>query len=391
MNQDISETKALFDYVLKFDLNSIPDLNKILEKYNFNHISIDNLLHLVSSRENILIIDARSEKEFDETHIPGSINFPVLKNKERHNVGLIYKKYSPLASIKLASEYADPKIQDLKEFLKINKTQSKKIIVYCWRGGGRSKYLSKMITDCGFEPIILEGGIKSFRKAVNEFFLKEFPYRLVELSGLTGTGKTDLLRAVSDEIPIIDLEFSARHFSSLFGFVPYKIRMFTPVVSQSAFENEIFSQIITQQYKLEKHNFFLIESESKKVGEYFIPENIYSKMLDASVIISHRNIEVRINHIINDYFGSDNRGQIEMLGIFIKKERFFRQELSNKTYEFLLECINKNDTYMFTKMMINEYYDKKYKEKGKTPLTSICTDDIPSAKKELMKFLNILV
>jgi tRNA 2-selenouridine synthase len=387
MNSDITETKALFDYVLKFDLNNIPPLDSILGKYHFDFISAEELLNHIYSGDNILIIDARSEKEFEETHIPDSVNFPVLKNKERHNVGLIYKRYSPVASIRLATEYADPKLTDLNDTLKTLKAGSKKIIVHCWRGGGRSKYFSKMIIDCGYKPVILEGGIKSYRRAVNEFFAKEFPCKLIELSGLTGTGKTELLKAVSDEIPVIDLEHSARHFSSLFGDVPYKIRKLNPVVNQSAFENDIFGQVITQQIKLKNYNFFLIESESKKVGDFFIPQNIYSRMLDIPTINVYRNIDVRISHIINDYFGTDNRGLKDMLRIFVKKEAFFRKELSNKIYDFLLNCLLEKDTYLFTKMMINEYYDKKYRDKGKTPIASICTDDIPTAKKELINFL----
>jgi tRNA 2-selenouridine synthase len=387
MKSEISETKELFDYVLKFDLNNIPDLNTILNKYSFNFITIEELLKKISAGENILIIDARSEKEFEDTSIPDAVNFPVLKNKERHNVGLIYKRYSQIASIKLAAEYADPKLMVLSDFLLKNNSKSKEIIVHCWRGGGRSKYLAKMIIDCGYKPVILEGGIKSYRRAVNEFFSKDFPYKLIELSGLTGTGKSELLRALSDEFPVIDLELAARHFSSLFGHVPYKIRRFSPVHDQSAFENNLFGQIITQQKKLEKYPFFLIESESKKVGDFFIPPYIYSKMLDAPTVNIHRNIEVRINQIINDYFSINELGYKEMEKIFIKKDAFFRRELSNKIYDFLLKCLIDRNAYAFTKTIMIEYYDKKYRDKGKTPIASICTDDFSKAKKELTKFL----
>jgi tRNA 2-selenouridine synthase len=387
MTSQIKDIKTLFDYVRKFDLINIPDINTVLKNYKSNFISIEELLNLISTTKDILILDARSEKEFEETKIPNAINFPVLKNEERHNVGIVYKNYSPLAAFKLASEYADPKLKELKDFLVKQKAKSKNIIVYCWRGGGRSKYLAKMIFDCGYNPIILKGGIKSFRKAVIDFLSKDFKYKLIELTGLTGTGKTELLRAVSDEIPIIDLEFSARHFSSLFGFVPYKIRGFKPVPNQSAFENDIFSQIITQSKKLKKYPFFLIESESKKVGDFYIPQYVYFKMLEANTVNIITNIGVRINRIINDYFGSENIGLKDMEEIFIKKEAFFRRELSNKTYEYLLNCLKIKDTYSFTKVMINEYYDNKYKDKGKSPLATICLDDISHAKKELLKVL----
>ena len=34
-----------------------------------------------------LIIDVRTPREFEDDHIPGAVNMPVLDNDERHNVG----------------------------------------------------------------------------------------------------------------------------------------------------------------------------------------------------------------------------------------------------------------------------------------------------------------
>ena len=41
------------------------------------------------------IIDVRSPSEFDEDHIPGALNLPVLDDKERNQIGTVYKKKSP--------------------------------------------------------------------------------------------------------------------------------------------------------------------------------------------------------------------------------------------------------------------------------------------------------
>ena len=38
-----------------------------------------------------LIIDARSEREYEEDHIPGAINLPVVKNDEYAEVGATHK------------------------------------------------------------------------------------------------------------------------------------------------------------------------------------------------------------------------------------------------------------------------------------------------------------
>ena len=38
--------------------------------------------------EDVEIIDVRSPAEFENDHIPGSINIPILSDTERHEVGL---------------------------------------------------------------------------------------------------------------------------------------------------------------------------------------------------------------------------------------------------------------------------------------------------------------
>ena len=41
-----------------------------------------------------VIIDVRTPLEFKEDHIPGSLNYPVLTNKQRHEIGIKYKENS---------------------------------------------------------------------------------------------------------------------------------------------------------------------------------------------------------------------------------------------------------------------------------------------------------
>ena len=45
------------------------------------------------------LLDVRSEGEFAEGHIHGFQNFPILKNEERHQVGLTYKNEGQPAAI----------------------------------------------------------------------------------------------------------------------------------------------------------------------------------------------------------------------------------------------------------------------------------------------------
>ena len=382
MKEFISQ-KDIFDYVRQYDLKSLLSLKEIFSNYQFNFIDINDLQKLLF-KENYLLIDARSENEFEDTSIPTAINFPVLHNSERHNVGLVFKNYSGIAATQLATEYAVPKIEKLTQFLKDNNAENKDIIIYCWRGGGRSKYLSKMIFDLGYEPITLSKGIKSYRNMVNNLFnLNIFPVQLLELNGLTGCGKTDLINAVSENIPVLNLEKAARHFSSLFGYVPYKIRGMNKVKNQSAFENNVYGDYIFNQNCHVGKDTYIVESESKKVGDFFIPYILYKTIDNAKCINIVTSIENRVKRLANDYFINEN-GFVEMLKIFTSKEKFFRRELNNVHYNSCLESLNSGNAEQFITIMLTEYYDLKYKDKGKSPIGVVNSDDIKSATEEII-------
>ncbi|MFA5011380.1 MAG: tRNA 2-selenouridine(34) synthase MnmH [Ignavibacteria bacterium] len=376
--------KEVFDYVRTFDLCGLKPLSAQLEKYAFNFIDIDTLLeHLYD--EDTLIVDARSEKEFGETSIPTAVNFPVLNTEERHNVGIVFKNYSDLAAVELAVQYSAKKAETLNDFLEEHGANDKNIYVYCWRGGGRSKYLSKMIFDAGYKPHSLIKGIKSYRHKVNELFTAEvFPNKLIEINGLTGSGKTEIIKALHGKLPTLDLEKAARHFSSLFGFIPYKIRGYSPVHNQTAFENNVYAEYVNNRNIFGGYETYIVESESRKVGDFFIPLNLYAEIENAKVINIETSFENRVKRLKTDYFEYSS-GYADMINILKTKERFFRKEMSSVHYESCLDALNKGNAKEFISVMLEKYYDVKYKNKGKKPIAVINNGDAKEAANQIMR------
>src|SRR5699024_11596589 len=80
--------------------------------------------------------DVRSPQEFLEFHIPGSINIPLFTDEEREIVGTIYTKESPEAAKQKGLALFSTK---LPAFIAQFKLLEKEPVVYCWRGGMRSK------------------------------------------------------------------------------------------------------------------------------------------------------------------------------------------------------------------------------------------------------------
>jgi tRNA 2-selenouridine synthase len=52
------------------------------------------------------VIDARSEAEFQEDHLPGAVNWPTLNNAERHAIGTLYKQVNPFEAKKRGAALA---------------------------------------------------------------------------------------------------------------------------------------------------------------------------------------------------------------------------------------------------------------------------------------------
>lgn len=382
-------SNSIFDFVRESVSSRVPTLKDIFSKYNWKRVEVSQLFSKLFPPESTLLIDARSEKEFEDSAFPDSINFPVLNNFERHNVGLIYKKYSQSAAIWLAMQYADPKSETLQTFLNDNDAKNKTIVVYCWRGGGRSSYLAKMISDLGYIPEIITGGFKSYRRLVNSFFnFDKIPFKLIELTGLTGTGKSELIRAARDFTNVIDLEKAARHYSSLFGYVPYEIKSFSRVKNQSAFENNIFADIVNGIKSYGNfHEQYLIESESRKIGDFRLPDIIHNELQMCPCIIVKSSMEARVKRIVKDYFGKNNEGVEPMLKILTKSERYFRAKLSNSIYEDCLEALKKYNTNLFSVLMIEKYYDVRYKRKDKKPVAEITNENLRDGSNELKEVM----
>ena len=102
-------------------------------------IAIEQALNLPCS----LFIDTRSPAEFEQGHIPGAINVPLLENDERAIVGTLYKQIGPesakIKGLEIVSGKLALMVGQIADLLKSRPQAT--LVVYCWRGGMRSKSL----------------------------------------------------------------------------------------------------------------------------------------------------------------------------------------------------------------------------------------------------------
>lgn len=255
-------------------------------------ITIQDVLKEMNS--NAVIVDARSEHEFNHACIPNAVNIPLLNDEQRAIVGTIYKTEGKNAAIRKGFELCGKDFHQKIKALDDIEDNSKKIIVYCWRGGLRSYIMSWLFTVSGFKVYQLENGYKNFRNQLLKTFEKT--YQFIVLGGYTGSKKTFFLEKLKQaSIPTIDLEKLANHRGSAFGALGLGLQP-----SQEHFENLLAIELLKKKDQL-----IFVENESRMIGKKFIPGNIYKNFENSIYILLESPIEKRIENIKYEYLKYD--------------------------------------------------------------------------------------
>lgn len=250
--------------------------------------------------QNYVIIDVRAPIEFSQGSLPNSVNLPLLDDNERALVGTCYKKSGREKAIELGYQIVSGanktnKIKKWQDFL----TNNPRAIITCYRGGLRSQIAQSFLSEAGVEISRIEEGYKSVRQyfieALHEALDEVTPKNNLKLlTGSTGSGKTKLLQTVQDFQPIIDLEHLAEHRGSAFGGTD----LAQP--AQATFENNLSYEILKLREKKPK-KFILFEDESRVIGSLHLPEILFSRMRESSVIKMDVSLQDRIENIYADY------------------------------------------------------------------------------------------
>jgi tRNA 2-selenouridine synthase len=295
--------------------------------------------------DDIVYIDTRSPGEFEIDHIPGSINVAILDNDERKLVGTMYKQVSQNQAIEKGLEIYEKKIEEIKKTLSdATNGNNKTLVIYCWRGGMRSKTITKLATKDGIKCFQLKEGYKKYREYIrinlHDFKLKS---KLVVLHGLTGSGKTDLLVKFKD---MIDLEGMAAHRSSLFGSIGL-----TPN-TQKRFETLLFEKLNSLNGKEN----ILIEGESRKIGNIIMPEFLHKAMKKGINVKVDCKFESRVGRLVDIY--TSNNADINKTKEITKT---LTKKLGKKIVSEMIESLEKNELDKFMKIILEKYYDPLYK------------------------------
>ncbi|MFA6709070.1 MAG: tRNA 2-selenouridine(34) synthase MnmH [Fusobacterium sp.] len=333
-------------------------------------ISFEEVLKL----KNYILIDARSPKEFLEQGIPGAVNIPALLDDERAEVGTAYVKQSKEKAKEIGIQRISKRLPEI--FKDINELSKKydRLIFYCSRGGMRSGSLEVLFNTLGFKTMKLQGGYKSYRQYILENINeinknKEY----IVLHGRTGEGKTKILEKLEEKgYSVLNLEKMADHKGSFFGGVCESREQ-----SQKRFDGEIFDRLIK-----DTKGYFLVESESKRIGNIYINESIYNSIVNGKHLFVSTSMKNRVKIIMEDYADAKIPELEECL---LKVARYISKERYEKYHNLLIE----GKLAELSEILMEKYYDPLY-DVGINKYTydvNINYEYVDEAVEEIVKYL----
>jgi tRNA 2-selenouridine synthase len=322
----------------------------------------------------IPLMDVRAPVEFDKGAFPSAANIPLLDDSQRQQIGIRYKNAGEQEAVELGLQLATPeiraqRIKAWKDFCR----QNPQGYLYCFRGGLRSRTTQSWIREQGIEFPLIKGGYKAMRRfLIDELEASIDIVPLVIVSGLTGSGKTRVLRQISHHI---DFEGIASHRGSAFGRNAGDAQ---PSVID--WENRVSIEFLKHRYRYPGKPAF-VEDESRRIGRICMPEYLYQKMQAAPRAILEVDIDDRIQLISEDYIldawpqyqatHGDN-AEIEFRRFVLENLTRIQRRLGGEKYKVVNQCFESGLQEFFTnnsvagfmdgiKILLTDYYDPMYR------------------------------
>lgn len=317
------------------------------------------------------MMDVRAPVEFNKGAFPHSVNHPLMNDLEREAVGTCYKEQGHESAFALghALVKGDVKEQRIRAWQLFHQ-QNPSGLLYCFRGGLRSRVTQQWLSEAGIDMPFVEGGYKAMR----QFLLAQLHKRIAQgniqvLAGATGTGKTEVIHAWPQSI---DFEGMANHRGSAFGSTGSK------QPSQIDFENAW--SVNWLKHASQSNAPLLFEDESRLIGRLALLPEYLALSKQAPIVLLKAPLQERIVRIRKDYFVDAFQSQlingdeaaIAYLDDFIRgaltriKKRLGCERYKNLIALLdsgLVELVNQGSWVKFDdiiEVLLSDYYDPMY-------------------------------
>ena len=255
------------------------------------------LAHLADYRHIFLndvpMMDVRAPVEFAQGAFPGVANRPLMDDGERQQVGTCYKQKGQDSAIALGHQLVSgatkqARIEAWAQFARAHPAG----VLYCFRGGLRSQIVQQWLhSEAGIDYPRVQGGYKALRSfLIDTTQAASAQCGFVVLSGLTGTGKTEVIAQLANGL---DLEGHANHRGSSFG------QRVSGQPTQIDFENRLAIDLLKKREQ--GHGAFVLEDEGRHVGSCSVPLALRQRAEQAPLVCLDDGFDARVERILQDY------------------------------------------------------------------------------------------
>ncbi len=332
--------------------------------------------------EDLPLMDVRAPLEFSKGSFPAATNIPLLDDQQRKQIGTRYKDSGQDEAIRLGLELATPAIraQRLQGWVDFCRKNPRGFL-YCFRGGLRSQTAQQWLCEQGVDIPLVQGGYKAMRRfLIDELEQSATEVPLVCVSGLTGVGKTRLLRKIPHHI---DFEGIANHRGSAFGRDALDRQ---PTVID--WENKVAIEFVKHRDRFPGKPVF-VEDEGRRIGRVNMPDHLFAALLNAPRAILQVATETRIQVISEDYIlrswpayqqAYGETAEYEFRFYVLDNLRRIQKRLGGVLYQRVKRCFESALKAFFRdggvaefndgiKILLEQYYDPmyRYQIKNKQP------------------------
>ncbi len=366
----------------------------------------------VLDRRDLFVVDLRSPSEFADDHLPGAHNVPLFDDAERSIIGTLYRRESPEAAFQKGRAMVEQGIHalvaqiaaltghpipghDLAAEVRsmtaggIERANHElctgepgappagALVLHCWRGGLRSRSVVAFLRKLGWLDVFgLESGYRGYRQAVMDTLATFVAPPTFVLRGLTGVGKTLVLRELEALCPgwTLDLEDCAGHRSSILG------RVGLAPVTQKGFESRIVARL-----RVGFAGPLVLEGESRKVGDSIQPPRVWEALQGGTNLLLVAPEERRIDVLLADYLAlPGNRAELR------ERLPFIEQRLGPvRWHGELVGLLDAGEDRELCRILLEHYYDPLYRhsEKGRVYAAEFDTTDPARAAREIADWI----
>jgi tRNA 2-selenouridine synthase len=179
-----------------------------------------------------------------------------------------------------------------------------------------------------------------------------FPEKAIVLHGLTGVGKTEVLKNLKSlGYPILDLEEMAAHRGSIFGTIGLG----------EGNNQKIFDSLLYKGLReIKGSNFFVMEAESKRIGKAVQPGELMDKKMMGINIYIHTPLEQRVKQLVNEYVLPYQNEPWYHDQISNGIEKILRRIKDHEMKKALIQTLENKDYPEMITILLEHYYDPRY-------------------------------